>query len=255
MIRPVTILLVLLETLPARALEAPREVAPTEEVAASEAIAPDSDEPLPFKLSLPTEEDEAAWLTPGFRLQFGLGYGFLHGLGGAPSWTLVPFQVRIGTRLDNDWSVFGNFQFSALRANNASTGLRFAGTIDPTWHITDHLDVALGLGFGGLVESSSTRVEPNADQRNTLVAPYTFPDASTPLTACSGIGVASHARAAYLWALGPLSTSGVAMQIDGQWTACVDTIGAIEPDTARPITRRQWWGDMGGSFLWVVGWR
>ena len=255
MIRRLVLLVSLFVSAPVWALDAPREVTPTEEVVTLQEAATETDEVLPFKLSLPTEEDAAAWLNPGFRLQLAVGYGLLHGLGGAPSWTLLPFQVRIGTRLDAAWSLFGNFQFSALRSNNAFTGLRFAGTLDPTWHVTDHLDLALGVGFGGLVESSTSRAVPNPDQRNTLVAPYTFPDAKTPLSACSGIGVASHARAAYLWVLGPLSTTGVAVQVDGQWTACVETVGPVEPDTARSITRRQWWGDVGGSVQWVIGWR
>lgn len=255
MMRHLPFLLLLLGSTSAWAAEAPREVAPTEEVVTLQEAATETDEVLPFKLSLPTQEDALAWQNPGFRLQLALGYGLLQGLSGAPWWTLVPIQVRIGTRLDTDWSVFGNLQFSLLRANNAFAGMRFAGTLDPTWHITEHLDLALGFGFGGLVERATTRPVPNAEQRASLVASYTFPNASPPLSTCSGIGVASHARAAWMWVLGPLSATGVALQVDGQWTACVETVGQVEPDTARSITRRQWWADVGGSLTWVISWR
>ena len=135
------------------------------------------------------------------------------------------------------------------------SGLRFAGTIDPTWHVTDHLDLAVGFGFGGLVEGTSGRPIPEADQRASLVASYTFPNASLPLSSCSGVGVAGLLRATYMWVLGPLSATGFALQTDGQWTACSERVGAIEPDTARPIVRRQWWADAGGSLTWVISWR
>jgi hypothetical protein len=212
---------------------------------------------LPFKLSLPTEEDAAAWQTPGFRMQLGVGFGMLQGLAGTPGSKNIPILVRIGARLDRDWSLFGSFQFAVAgwRKNGDLSGLRFAGTIDPTWHITDHLDLAAGFGFGGLVEGSTGRSDPNAEQRASLVASYTFPSARTPMVTCSGLGVTGNLRATYMWVLGPLSATGFALQTDGQWTACVETVGRVEPDTAQSIVRRQWWANAGGSLTWVISWR
>jgi hypothetical protein len=43
--------------------------------------------------------------------------------------------------------------------------------------------------------------------------------------------------------------------MDGQWTDCVDDSGRLEPDTATPIVRRQWWPHLGGSLIWGILWR
>ncbi len=260
MMRALLLLLVL--TLPQFALAAPQvalstEVTPTEIAVDMPAAVTDADELLPFKLSLPTEEDAAAWQQPGFRLQMGTGFGILRGIDGTPGDKNIPILVRIGARLDRDWSLFGSFQFAVAgwRKNGDLSGLRFAGTIDPTWHITEHLDLAAGFGFGGLVEGSTGRSDPDAAQRAALVASYTFPSARTPMVACSGVGVAGLLRATYMWVLGPLSATGFAVQTDGQWTACVENVGRVEPDTAQSIVRRQWWSNAGGSLTWVISWR
>ena len=234
-----------------------QEVTPTEVVVETPVPATEVDEVLPFKLSLPTEEDAAAWQQPGFRLQMGLGFGILRGIDGTPGDKNIPIFVRVGARLDHDWSLFGSFQFAVAgwRKDGDLSGLRFAGTIDPTWHVTDHLDLAAGFGFGGLVEGSTGRADPNAAQRTALVASYTFPSARTPMVTCSGVGVAGLLRATYMWVLGPLSATGFALETDGQWTACVETVGRVEPDTAQQIVRRQWWSNAGGSLVWVISWR
>lgn len=253
-------LLILGLLLPTTALSAPTlvEVAPTEIPADVTAQVPEdpteTDEVLPFKLSLPTEEDAENWKHPGFRLQLAIGYGMLRGIQGAPNLNVLPILVRIGTRLDADWSIFGSLALAPIKATSGFSGLRFAGTVDPTWHATDHLDIALGFGFGGLTEGNTGRPEPNAEQRASLVASYTFPSASPPIVSCSGMGVTGLARVSWMWVLGPLSATGFAAQMDGQWTACVETLTRVEEDTARPIVRRQWWANAGGSLTWVISW-
>lgn len=253
------LLLLLMVAVPRLATAAPlaTEVTPTDVVFVPPVTPTETDELLPFKLSLPTEQDAAAWQQPGFRLQMGTGFGILSGIDGTPGSKNIPILVRIGARLDRDWSLFGSFQFAVAgwRKNGDLSGLRFAGTIDPTWHITDHLDVAAGFGFGGLVEGSTGRSDPNAEQRAALVASYTFASARTPMVACSGVGVAGLLRATYMWVLGPLSATGFAAQADGQWTACVENVGRVEPDTAQSIVRRQWWSNAGGSLTWLISWR
>ena len=235
----------------------PEQVTRTGDAAPLPADTTDPYEALPFQLSLPTEADQAAWQQPGFRLELATGLGALRGLGGAPGSKNIPILLRFGARLPGAWSLLASFQFAVAgwRSVGDLSGLRFAGTIDPTLHITDHLALAVGFGFGGIVEGVSGRAVPDAGQRSALVASYTFPDARTPLSACNGVGAAGLVRASYLWVLGPLSATGFAAQFDGQWTACSETVGQVEPDTARPIVRRQWWGDWGGSLTWVISWR
>jgi len=225
---------------------------PADVSAASDATKSD-DELLPFKLSLPTESDREGWRTAGYRMQLGYAYGRLWGFDGAPNGHTHTAIVRAGMRLDELWSLIASFQFAA--ANSGVTGLRFAGTLDPTWHLNDSFELAIGLGFGGIVESRTGRPDPNAEQRTTLVQSYTFPSASPSVTACSGVGAAALVRGAYNVVLGPMSAGALALELDGQWTGCVERLGRLEPDTARPIERRQWWPHLAATLGWTFGWR
>lgn len=235
----------------AAAAEAGADPAAAPAPAAAEAP---EDEP-PFKLSLPTKEDSEAWLDPGFRLQLGAGYGLLLGVGGPPDGRMLGAVIRAGPRLDDDWSLFASFHYASVSETGGLSGLRFAGTIDPTWHVGEHLQLAIGFGFGGLVEGYTGRPDPDAEQRTALNDSYTWPDAKRPLPRCNGVGAAGLLRASWMIVLGPISSTGVAAELQGQWTGCVDDLGHVEPDTARPIVRRQWWPHIGGTLSWMVAWR
>jgi hypothetical protein len=216
--------------------------------------APVFDEDAPPRLSLPTASDRALWRKPGFRFGLGVVYGRFYGLGGAPNYSLIGPTIRAGLRLDEAWSLMGSLQYLYATGAGGDQGLRYAGTIEPTWHATSHLLLAVGIGFGGIVEQGSSRPNPDP-QPSTLDASYTFPNASHPLPACSGVGVAGLLRGQWLWVMGPRSATGLALQFDGQWTGCVDDTGRVEPDTATPIVRRQWWPHLGGSLTWEIQWR
>jgi hypothetical protein len=157
----------------------------------------------------------------------------------------------MGIRLDERWSLMGSFQYLYATGTAGTRGLRYAGTIEPTWHASEHLNLGVGIGFGGLVGRLSNR--PNETQA--VDASYTFPDARTPLQSCNGVGVTGLLRAEWMMVLGPRSSTGLALETDGQWTVCVDDTGVTEPDTATPIVRRQWWGHFGTSLAWVILWR
>lgn len=212
------------------------------------------DEDPPPRLSLPTESDKELWKKPGFRFGLGLVYGRLYGIGGPPDGHLIGPTIRAGVRLDEAWSLLGSLQYLYATGGGGLQGLRFAGTIEPTWHATAHLSLAVGIGFGGIVETNSTRPNPDP-QSSTLTSSYTFPDAKTPLPNCNGVGVAGLLRAQWLMVMGPRSSTGLALQMDGQWTGCVDDTGRVEPDSATSIVRRQWWPHLGGSLTWEVQWR
>jgi len=213
-----------------------------------------ADDEGPPRLSLPTESDRAAWKKPGFRFGLGLAYARFVGINGPPSGQFIGPTIRFGIRLDEGWSLMGSFQYLFASGKGGMGGLRYAGTIEPTWHATEHLSLAVGIGFGGLVEPSSGRPDPDP-KSSTLDASYTFPNARTPLSSCDGVGVTGLLRAEWLFVLGPRSSTGVALETDGQWTACVDDTGTVEPDTASAIVRRQWWSHIGGSLAWVILWR
>src|SRR4029079_14036027 len=100
----------------------------------------------PPRLSLPTEADVDAWLRAGFRLQLGLSYGRMVGLEGVPSWRLLGPTIRFGIRLAARCRICASLQYASASAAGGLSGLRFSGTIDPTWHLTRHLSLAVGFG-------------------------------------------------------------------------------------------------------------
>ena len=215
----------------------------------------EEDGDAPVRFSLPTESDREAWRKPGFRLQLGGAYGYIEGLDGAPDGDLYGVLLRVGARLDERWSLLGSFQYMAATEDGGLGGMRFAGTLDPTWHVTEGLELALGLGFGGIVEGRTRRDDPDPAQRSALNSPYTFPDADPPLQRCNGVGVAALLRAGWMFVLGPRSSTGLSVELGGQWTGCVDDTNRVEPDTATPIVRRQWWPHVSGTAAWVFAWR
>jgi hypothetical protein len=184
----------------------------------------------------------------------GASYGELVGLEGAPSGRLLGFLLRLGVRLDSDWSLVGSFQYARATAAGGIDGLRFAGTLDPTWHVTNHLSLAIGLGFGGIVEGSTSRPDV-APMPGGLGTSFTEPSPGPPLPSCSGVGVAALARAEWTIVLGPRSATSFALEAVGQWTGCVDDTGHPNFDTGQEIVRRQWWPHTGGTFQWGFTWR
>ncbi len=232
---------------------APTSASTTAVAPAASAAKPADDDGEP-RLSLPTQADRDAWRTSGFRLGLGLVYGRLVGLRGAPSGRLIGPTVRVGLRLDPSWSILASFQYAAASQPGGLSGLRFAGTLDPTWHVTPSISLAVGLGFGGIVEGRTGRMD--ADPLpSTLDTSYTFPDARHPVASCSGVGVAGLARAEWAYVLGPRAQTSVALEVVRQWTGCVDDTHRVEPDTGIAIVRRQWWPHTGVTLAWGIAWR
>ena len=218
-------------------------------------IAKDPDDDGEPKLSMPTEADRVAWERPGFRLGLALAYGEFKGLGGAPSGRLLGPQVHAGLRLDKDWSIVISLEYARASAANALSGLRFAGTIDPIWHVTQSFSLALGVGFGGIVEGRTNRTAPDPSTYPSNTS-YTFPpDASTPLSSCSGVGLAGLARAEYGWVLGKRERFSAMFEVVAQNTGCVSRTTLIEPDTAQPIEQHQYWNHVGATLALGVTWR
>lgn len=207
------------------------------------------------RLSLPTEADRVAWQKPGFRLALGGGYGQLVGLGGAPSGRLIAAKLRAGVRLDAKWSLFGSFEYARASQSGGLSGLRFAGTIDPTYHLTPNLALALGLGFGGIVEGRRTGRMDADPLPATLETSYTFPDAHDPIASCQGVGAAGLVRLEWGYVLGPRTQFVATVEAVGQWTGCVNDTNRFEPDTGKAIVRRQYWPHTGGTLSIGVMWR
>jgi hypothetical protein len=163
-------------------------------------------------------------------------------------------MLRIGVRLDRDWSIFASFEYAQAEGAGGLSGLRYAGTIDPTWHVTPHFSLAAGFGFGGIVEGRSSRADVDP-LGSTLSSSYTFPNAHDPLPSCSGVGATGLVRAEYAWVLGPRSSTALALEGVTQWTGCQDPTGVVQPDTGATIERRQWWPQAGATLAWEIAWR
>jgi hypothetical protein len=220
---------------------------------AAKPSSPDEDgEP---RLSLPTEADRLAWRRSGFRLALGAGYGELVGLRGAPSGRSIAAKLRAGLRLDEDWSLLASFEYARASSPGGLSGLRFAGTIDPTWHVTPSLSLAVGFGFGGIVEARNTGRMDAEPFASTLETSYTFADARTPIASCSGVGAAALARVEWGYVLGPRMQGTIGLETIGQWTGCVNDTNRFEPDTGKAIVRRQWWPHTGFQLAIGVTWR
>jgi hypothetical protein len=197
--------------------------------------------------SLVLETPAEAWRRSGFRVTLAVPYGEIVGLRGAPSSTVIGALLRGGLRLDAEWSLLASLQYTVARPSTALAlgGVRFSGTLDPTWHLSPNFALAVGLGFGGIVETGRDRMEPEPSG-DTLETSYTFPDARRPIGSCSGLGVAGVVRAEWTHTLGAKLAAAVSFELVGQWTGCVDDVGRVEPDTGEAIVRRQWWGHTGG---------
>jgi hypothetical protein len=220
--------------LAAPAIEAPK--------ASTETTSSDEFEP-PFRLSLPTIEDDKAWQSAGFRLQLGRTYGATYGIAGAPEGAANGYLIRAGARLDQRWSLLTTAHYEAL--GDDLSGLRYAVTIDPTWHVRGRWSVAIGAGFGGINESL-TRSDKDAPLNDGLVATYTHPNNDNLLPICSGFGGAALSRVNWDFVLGANSSLGLTIQADVTYTACQLKTKRVDPDTAQPIYRRQYWT------LWAV---
>lgn len=206
----------------------------------------------PPRTSLPTETAAEGWQRPGFRLQLGLAYGQMVGLDGAPGGYVVGPVLRVGARLDRDWSLLGSFRYQLAR--DELSGLRYAAVVEPTWHLARSWSLSMGVGVGGIVEGRTGRADPEP-LGSSLETSYTFPDAGTPVPSCKGSGVAGLARLGWARVLGARTTTAVGVELFGQWTECEDDSGRVEPDTAEPIVRRQFWPHVGVGIDWVVAWR
>ncbi|MFT3693040.1 MAG: hypothetical protein QM831_07855 [Kofleriaceae bacterium] len=158
-------------------------------------------------------------------------------------------------RLDRDWSMLASFQYAQAKGRgDGLSGLRFSGTIDPTWHVTRDFALAVGVGFGGIVEGRTNRADVDPTEAS-LNYSETLTNSRTPVPSCSGVGVAALARATYSYVLGPRASMGLQLEVSGQDTECIDRTGRVEPDTATQIVRKQLWEHAGATLAWSVTWR
>lgn len=203
------------------------------------------------EVSLVLETDAEAWRADGFRLSLGYTGDLSFGAGQVPGGYLHTVEVRVGARLDDDWSLLGTLRYGAQPGTPSV--LRFSATVEPTLHLTDGLSVTLGAGLGGLVASGVPGDRP-PDEALTSSVDVLGVDAAI-LASCSGLGILGLARVDYVWPMSALWSMGPTLAVDVQRTSCVESTGAVEADTGRAIERRQSWPMAGVRLGWMFGWR
>lgn len=202
-------------------------------------------------LSLPTEDDRAAWRSSGLRVDLGVQGALLAGVGPAPRIGAVAFQVRPRLRLDPSWSL--GLALGYALARGSYTGARWTAVLEPTYHPTPSFGVSLALGYGGL-DVSSTRLAPPAPGSSTETTSRTM-GRTEEMFACAGAAWVAQARLEYLWVVGPLLSTGPYLVVDSQWTGCQESFGTTDRETGKPTLGQQWWLHLGAGIGWWFSWR
>ena len=216
--------------------------------------AAEDDDDFKFVVSLPTTDDRQAWQSPGFRMEIGYGRGGLWGAQAAPDADTYAALIRPGVRLEGPWSLYTSLAYAV--ALGGMSGVQYAVTVEPVFHLSDAVRLGVGVGFGGIIEGgAAARGEPDAVQRDALVGNQTLSSSDRPLQSCSGSGPVGVARLEWWVVMGPLSSVG--LSFEGGWhrTGCEDDTGRVEPDTGDAIVRRQWWSHQSWRTSLLFGWR
>jgi hypothetical protein len=219
------------------------------------AIKPDDSDGA-VRLSLPTEEDRAAWRRSGFRLAIGIVYGDLRGARQIPDLTLKGVAIRPGIRIDPQWSIYLPLQY----ATTSRRGGRFAAAVEPTWHITPGIALGFGVGYAGLIGVSPyDAFGPIDGPENTFDVQgqsFTFPEGVKPVAGCDGVGVTALARLEAGYVLGPRTRTHLALELLAQRTGCEESsFGGRDSFTGAEYMFRQWWVHRGMSLSWGIEWR
>jgi hypothetical protein len=196
------------------------------------------------RLSLPTQEDVAAWASPGLRVSLGFGLDRFVGSGPAWSWTGPSVTLRPSLRLDQRWGLG-----VAMSYGSGPGGVRWSVTAEPTFTPWRQLAIGVGLGFAGLsVAKAGVRPAPPSVVSREL-------EEGEELGSCSGSALSSLVRVEYLFVVGPLFASGPFLQAQAQWTRCQSVGGPDDRESGRPVVMTQWWRHGGASVGWWLTWR
>jgi hypothetical protein len=201
-------------------------------------------------LSLPTEDDRTAWMSPGLRIELALEEGYLFSRGPSPRIRGTTAHLRLRLRMDRWWSIGATLGFSV--ASGSYSGMRWTAMLEPMFHPLPSLGVSLAVGYGGLsVSLPSTATVPNTAQE--LVSRTLGPNET--MASCTGSAWVGQARLEYLIVVGPLFATGPYVLADTQWTSCSENFGRTDRSTGLPVQGTQWWLNLGGAVGWWFSWR
>jgi hypothetical protein len=251
--RAVTLAAALLVALAARADTAAPAPAPAAKVLSEKEQV--DDDGYMVRLSLPTEDDRAAWRQGGIRVSLGYSFAMLFSRAPAPGdLTGHALHVRASHRVDPRWSLALElaYAFAGMDDASAMSGLRYAATVQALAHPVEGLSVGLGTGLGGLMLSPSNR---RAQAPPTpAVADVTLPG-SELLGSCDGNAWVGVARGEYQLVAGGLFSTGPFLSLDAQYTRCEQPLGRLDKETGVQIAARQYWALGGVSLGWWASWR
>ncbi len=202
-------------------------------------------------LSMPTEDDRAAWMQPGLRVELAVEEGYLLAVAPAPRMLGTTFHLRTRLRLDDSWSLAATLGYTLARGDY--NGARWTALVEPIFHPLPSLGVSLALGFGGL-SLTQVKLPATMPDNSGEIASRTFADGEH-LYSCTGGAWAGQARVEYLWVAGPLFSTGPYFVADSQWTACTRELGPTDLETGAPVLGKQWWLNLGAGIGWWFSWR
>lgn len=194
-----------------------------------------------------------AWASPGFRLGLAFSAGGLWGEQGAADATVVGATIRAGWRFNRRFSLLSAFTYHVLLGD--LVGLRYAITLEPTWHPVAGLSLGIGVGYAGIVGQRDDNYGPLAgsEGRETQPGVYAPPDPIT-LSDCNGGGIVGVLRAGYLFRIGRVGSTGPIASFFAQGSRCVaDDEWGYESSYDRELV--DWWPHLGFSLAWTFLWR
>ena len=200
------------------------------------------------RLSLPTEEDHDAWAKPGLKVQLGIGYGQLKGLGPAYDFSLYEARLQVRIRLSAKWSIATTLEYAPLTlAGVGAVGLGWSTTVEPIFHPTRALGLALGLGYGGVTFNDGVNARAPETVSRTL-------DPTERMHSCTSGGLSAIARVDYLFVAGALFASGPYLEAKSLVGRCDQNRGT-DTETGLQVTLSQVWTNGGAAAGWWFAWR
>ncbi|MFC1610610.1 hypothetical protein ACFL6C_06610 [Myxococcota bacterium] len=203
-------------------------------------------------------DKHVAWAESGLRLHLSIGYQLNTATDPAPAATSVVPGLHVGWRLNERFSLFGAVQYSAMVGGELD-GVRASVTVEPVWHATEGLSVALGLGYGAMLGSRQRYVQPTSYGALEAAAQPGRNIELQPFNDCDGDGIVVLARATYLFRVGHLFSTGPMLHLDSQWTSCIDADYTVTDPAGASFPPkkvfRQWWWHRTVGLAWVFAWR
>ena len=209
-------------------------------------------EPQTFVESEQLLSDRESWELSGLRVDLGSYQEFITGRSPAPSGSIKGVHIGVGARLDEEWSLSGALRYGV--GSEGLGGLNFSGMVSGMYHRYG-FGLGLGLGVIGVEEQPDTRPDPSPELANEIVASYTLPESSLPLSRCVGFGPLAALTALYRLPITSIFGLKIGAQVNLARLTCEQSTDRVEPDTAQGIVIRQYWDRWGWSLFGGLSWR